>query len=98
MSPVSEIENAGGQFAYAFSCPPYRLQAKASAIQSTFDEIREFISPSKTEIHIWHWSNPALPQVSDYFAAGMEWWVVYLFSIHVPARRRLTIIAGSATD
>ena len=38
------------------------------------------------------------PAVSDYFAAGMEWWGVFLFSVYVPALQRLTIIAGSSTD
>jgi hypothetical protein len=29
---------------------------------------------------------------------GMEWWGIFLFSIHVPAIERLTIVAGSTTD
>ena len=39
-----------------------------------------------------------LAEVSDYFESGLEWWGVFLFSIYVPALRRLVIIAGSATD
>ena len=47
---------------------------------------------------ILDWSHPRLPDASPYFAAGMEWWGVFLFTVHVPALGRLTGIAGSATD
>lgn len=89
---------AGGQFAYAFSHPPYSLKGRPSEVQAVFEEIRDFILPPQQASEICDWSSPALPEVSDYFAAGMEWWGVFLFSIHVPALQRLTIIAGSTSD
>ncbi|OWJ65980.1 hypothetical protein [Inquilinus limosus] len=89
---------AGGQFAYAFSHPPYSLRAKPRQVQAVFDVIRCFILPPGHDGEILDWSSPRLPEVSDYFEAGMEWWGVFLFSIHIPALRRLTVIAGSTTD
>lgn len=89
---------AGGEFAYAFSHPPYGLKGQPSEVQATFEEIRDFILPPIHQAQIWDWSSPLLPEVSAYFAAGMEWWGVFLFSIHVPAIQRLTIVAGSTTD
>ena len=43
-------------------------------------------------------SSSALPDVSDYFADGMEWWGVFLFSIYTAETRRLAIIMASTTD
>lgn len=89
-----------GQFAYAFLDPPYGLHAKPppEEVQAVFDEIRNFILPPGQSCEIADWSNERLPEVSDYFEAGAEWWGVFLFSIYVPSLRRLTIIAGSSTD
>ncbi len=89
---------AGGQFAYAFSSPPYALRARPSEVQLLFDEIRNFILPTSEQNKILDWSSPRLPEVSDYFATGMEWWGVFLFTIHIPTLQRLTAIAGSTTD
>jgi hypothetical protein len=89
---------SGGNFAYAFSKPPYDLEANPSEVQAVFEEIRDFILPPAQECEICDWSSPRLPEVSDYFADGMEWWGVFLFSIYVPALKRLTIVAGSTTD
>jgi hypothetical protein len=89
---------AGGQFAYAFSNPPYSLHARPREVQALFDEICGFILPPLQWSEILDWSSPRLPDVSDYFEMGMEWWGVFLFSIHVPALERLTIVAGSTTD
>jgi hypothetical protein len=88
----------GGHFALAFSSPPYGLKASPREVQALFDEVKAVILPPQHEAEIIDWTNPRLPQVSSYFAAGMEWWGVYLFSIYVPATRQLTIIAGSASD
>ena len=88
----------GGQFAYAFSHPPYGLRGSPREVQSIFAEIRDFILPPGEVSEILDWSSPQLPEVSAYFANGMEWWGVFLFSIHIPASGRLTIIAGSTTD
>lgn len=88
----------GGQFAYAFSWTPYGLQASPVEIQDLFDAIEEFILPPKLEHEILDWANPRLTEASEYFAAGMEWWGVFLFTVFVPAIQRLTVIAGSTTD
>jgi hypothetical protein len=96
-SPCPEA-GAGGQFAYAFSRPPYSLKGRPSEVQAIFEEIRDFVLPPTHPADICDWSSPHLPEVSDYFAAGMEWWGVFLFSIHIPAIQQLTIIAGSSTD
>ncbi|MGO1078829.1 hypothetical protein [Inquilinus sp. CA228] len=89
---------AGGQFAYAFSRPPYPLRAKPRQVQAVFDVIRGFILPPGHDSEILDWSSPHLPEVSDYFEAGMDWWGVFLFSIRTPTLQRLTVIAGSTTD
>ncbi|MBE9606184.1 hypothetical protein IAI18_15070 [Acetobacteraceae bacterium H6797] len=88
----------GGQFAYAFSQPPYPLVARWGEVQSLFDAIRGFILPPGVPAEILDWYSPRLPEVSPAFQEGMEWWGVYLFSIHLPSMRRLTLILGNATD
>jgi hypothetical protein len=95
--PIPEA-GTGGQFAYAFSCTPYGLWANPEEVQELFDEITEFILPAKLDHKILDWSRGSLSEVSPYFAAGMEWWGVFLFTIHVPEIQRLTVIAGSTTD
>lgn len=89
---------AGGQFAYAFTSPPYGLTGRPSGIQAVFDDIRKFVLPPNQCNKICDWSSPHLPEVSDYFIAGMEWWGVFLFSVYLPETGQLTIIAGSETD
>ena len=96
-APVPEV-GAGGEFAFAFSHPPYGLQGRPSEIQSVFEEIRDFILPPAHTSEICDWTNPKLTEVSNYFEAGMEWWGVFLFSIHIPTQQKLTIIAGSTSD
>jgi hypothetical protein len=96
-SPCPEA-GAGGQFAYAFSNPPYGLKGRPSEVQAIFEEIRDFILPPMHQGEIWDWGSPQLPEASDYFAAGMEWWGVFLFTIHIPAIQRLTIVSGSTAD
>ena len=92
------VAGVGGQFAYAFTQPPYHLKARPSEVQTVFEGIRQFILPSRHDTQIFDWTSPHLPEVSDYYESGMEWWGVFLFSIYVPQIRRLTIIAGSTTD
>lgn len=98
MSGASSCPEPGGQFAYAFSHPPYPLYARPSEVQAVFEEIRDFILPPLHGSEILDWSDARLPEVSDYFEDGAEWWGVFLFSVHIPSMRRLTIIAGSTTD
>lgn len=92
------LAGSGGDFAYAFSNPPYGLWARPQEVQDLFDEIRHFIMPPGVEHRILDWTTAELPKVHRYFQAGMEWWGVFLFTIYVPDRRRLTVILGSATD
>jgi hypothetical protein len=95
--PIPEA-GAGGQFAYAFSWTPYGLQARPTEVQSLFDAIQEFLLPPGLQHEILDWANPRLPDASAYFRAGMEWWGVFLFTVYLPAIKRLTVIAGSTTD
>nr|WP_315379662.1 hypothetical protein [uncultured Sphingomonas sp.] len=93
-TPIPEV-GLGGQFAYSFA---WGLDGKPSEIQNLFDEIINFILPMGEQVSIMDWSSPYLPEVSDYFSDGIEWWGVFLFTIYVPGLRQLTIIAGSTTD
>jgi hypothetical protein len=88
----------GGGFAYAFSSPPHGLDAGPGEVQDLFDAIVRIILPDGTERTLLDWTSPRLPEASDYFEAGMEWWGVFLFTLHLPALRRLAVIAGSTTD
>lgn len=89
---------SGGQFAFAFTEPPYSLKAAPREVQELFDAICEIILPPGKTHEIRDWSSPTLPQVSRYFDAGMDWWGVFLFSIYVPELRQLTIAMASTTD
>jgi len=95
--PIPEI-GTGGQFAYAFSSTPYGLRTTPEEVQELFDQITEFVLPANLNHQILDWSGGHLSEVSHWFAAGMEWWGVFLFTIHVPKIQRLTVIAGSTTD
>ena len=95
--PIPEV-GVGGQFAYAFSWPPYGLSAKPGEVQSLFSAIREFVLPAGLDHEILDWTSPRLADVSRYFEAGMDWWGVFLFTIYTPSNRRLMVIAGSTTD
>jgi hypothetical protein len=89
---------SGGQFAYAFTTPPYSLRARPAEVQQLFDEVRDFIMPAGLSSEIMDWSSPRLREVSNCFVPGMEWWGVFLFTIHVPDLRRLTVAIASTTD
>lgn len=92
------VPGAGGEFARAFSQPPYSLRAKPSEVQALFDAIHDFLLPRQEPYRIHDWISTGLPQVSSYFQAGADWWGVFLFTIHHPSQRRLIAIAGSTTD
>jgi hypothetical protein len=87
----------GGEFAYAFSHPPYGMSG-CRDVQLAFEKIMHFIMPAGVDHEILDWADPALPKAGAYFQAGMEWWGVFLFSIYVPSYRRLTIAWASTTD
>ena len=89
---------SGGQFAYAFLCPPFGLQASPVEIQSLFDGLLAFLLPPGQASEITDWSCPELYDVSSYFSAGLEWWGVFLFTIWQPGSRRLIVIGASTTD
>lgn len=95
--PIPEV-GAGGQFAYAFSSPPYGLHAKPSEIQEMFVAIRDFILPLGLDHEIFDWSSPKLAEAAKLFERGLDWWGVFLFAVHVPAQRRLTLIVASTSD
>ncbi len=88
---------AGGNFAFAFSRPVHG-PGDPAAMQDLFDAIRAVLLPPAAPAEIRDWASPQLGEVSDYFAAGLEWWGVYLFSIYLPEWRQLAIVLGSATD
>lgn len=89
---------SGGQFAYAFSHPPYQFRARPLEVQMLFNAIRRFLLPEDVEHDIRDWASSRLVEVSADFKAGMEWWGVFLFTIYTPSFRRLVVIAGSTTD
>jgi hypothetical protein len=88
----------GGQFAYAFLCPPYSLRGDARKIQETFDALRAALLPEDSENEIRDWTSPRLPEFSAYFKAGMEWWGIFLFTIFDSSRKRLLVLSASTTD
>lgn len=95
--PVPEAGN-GGEFAYAFSHPPYGLTASPREVQELFDKVRHYIMPPGVAHEISDWTSSNLRNASSYFEAGMEWWGVFLFAIYLPDYRRLTIAYASTTD
>lgn len=96
-SPVPALW-AGGQFAYAFSQPPYGLQASPGEIQALFSKVCDVILPPWLDSEILDWGSRDLMAVSDYFQAGAEWWGAFLFTVRIPAQQRMTVILGSTTD
>lgn len=89
---------SGGQFAYAFASPPYGLEASPNEVQRVFDAMGRFLFPPSAEHTILDWSDPRLPEASDYFRAGMEWWGVFLMAVYIPSFQRLIVISASTTD
>jgi hypothetical protein len=87
-----------GQFAYAFANPPYPLKGPSDQIQQVFDDVRRTLLPPGDACVITDWTSSDLDEVSDYFAAGKEWWGMFLFTIRDTTTGRMTVIIGSATD
>lgn len=88
----------GGNFALGFAFPVHGPGGDPLEWQYLFDSIRTVLLPPATPAEIRDWASPHLDEVSDYFAAGLEWWGVYLFSIYLPDWRQLAIVLGSSTD
>ena len=90
----------GGQFAFAFSDPPYGLYGGTPGeVQSVFTDMLNLILPRDRLLDIRDWGSPDLPDMCpDYFLPGTEWWGVFLFTIHDRRHGTVTVIAGSSTD
>lgn len=88
----------GGQFAHAFTNPPYGLSCTPAKVQQVFDRARETLLPKGHTCVITDWTSPDLDAVSNHFEQGKEWWGVFLFTIYDTTNGRLTMIVGSATD
>lgn len=89
---------SGGNFAYAFSKPPYGLRARPAEVQRIFDSIKMYLLPPRHGHKIMDWSDPRLPEASAFFGPGMEWWGVFLFVVFVPDFQRLVVVLASTTD
>jgi len=97
-SSVAPLPGEGGQFARAFAFPPYGLRARPEQVHALFREVVDVILPPGLEHRIFDWTTRDLAEAYPYFADGMEWWGIYLFTIQVPALERVMVIMGSATD
>lgn len=87
-----------GQYAYAFSCPPYGLKGPSAKIQRLFKASTELILGRGGRIEIFDWSGGDLTRVHPTFEAGMEWWGVFLFTVFNPGDHSMVVISGSTTD
>lgn len=87
---------SGGQFAYAFQCPPGSLKASPLDVQGLFDAVYGFLLPAGEEAEIRDWSSPQLDAVSDWFASGVDGWGVFLFTIYLKGSGRLRVVAASS--
>lgn len=94
-----EMPGTGGDFARAFTDPPYGLYGCSwTRAVELFYAVRDYLLPARSSPEIIDWAHERLPEASPYFEAGMEWWGVFLFTIYLPSVRRLAVIAGSTTD
>ena len=87
-----------GEYAFAFSQPPYPLSGRRAEVQRLFRESTCIILPPSEKVDIFDWSGSDLTKVDSYFEAGMEWWGVFLFTVFQPSHSRLIVISGSTTD
>ena len=87
-----------GQYAYAFSCPPYGLEGPSAKIQRLFKQSTELLLDRSAPIEIFDWSGGDLTRVHPLFEAGMEWWGAFLFTIFNPGDHSMVVISGSTTD
>lgn len=96
-SPIPPVAS-GGQFAYAFLDPPYGLRSTPLQTHRMFEEIRDYILPPGRKHLIFDWTDPRLQEASPYFSMGMDWWGVFLLTVHVPDFKRMVVIAASTSD
>lgn len=90
---------AGGEFAYAFAQPPYRLTATPGEVQAVFGAVCDLLLPPGEPCIILDWAGPDLvPLCPDYFESGTEWWGAFLWTVQVPARGTVAVVAASSTD
>jgi len=87
-----------GQYAFAFSAPPYSLHLSLEEVQSCFAAINDVILPLGEPAVIYDWSAKDLVPLDPYFEAGAEWWGMFLFTIHHPGLSQMVVISGSSTD
>ena len=96
--PIPELWE-GGQFAFAFADPPYRLRGTPGEVAAAFEAVCAEILPPGRTCTILDWGSPALPDLCPgYFEPGTEWWGAFLFTVHVAEEGRVTVILGAATD
>ncbi|WP_299327008.1 hypothetical protein [Parasphingopyxis sp.] len=107
-----EIE-CRGNYAYAFSNAVHGPNhfKHGPRFQEIFDLLNEQIFPSgysptvdqaalrinSTPV-VYDWSTPELERFSRFFEAGLEWWGIFLFTVHDPLTSRLAVISASETD
>ena len=96
-SSIPDSHDAG-EYAFAFSQPPYSLFGGRAKAQRLFRESTGVILPPSEKIYIYDWSGADLSEVDSYFEAGMDWWGIYLFTIFQPSIGRMIVISGSTTD
>ena len=89
---------SGGNYAFAFSQPPYSGQMARLEVQDMFRRINKLILPAEGGEIITDWSSKQLADFCEHFEHGMEYWGVFLFTIFDPATQRLTVISASTSD
>lgn len=88
----------GGNYAYAFSQPPYAGQMARLEVQDMFRRINAFILPEDGGEIITDFSSTDLDDFCEHFESGMAYWGVFLFTIFIPATRRLIVISASTSN
>ncbi|MCW2241599.1 hypothetical protein [Azospirillum canadense] len=92
-------ERVFGRFGLALALSYSQYRPGSPGSEKLFDEMVEAVSPSSRDRHFWDWKTWDLPSISPYFTSDylgrMEWWNVYLLTVHVPAEERLFVIVGS---
>ncbi|PLK25753.1 hypothetical protein [Novosphingobium sp. TH158] len=87
-----------GNYSYAFAHAIHPLQMPKLEVQILFRQIVAMLLPYSGDEIITDWSSKALGGVCEHFLAGLEYWGVFLFTIHHPSTRRLIVISASTTD